>query len=277
MSSLIFEKGWKGQEIRRLQSSLGGLKVDGDFGSLTEQALKDYQASEGLNPDGRCGPKTRKHLGVEVYAGIDVSKWNKIKDWNKMKLSGLAEFCWIKLTEGNDYLCPMFKNHAAAAKQAQIPHGAYHFARPDLHLDPHREVKNFVANCPIESGSLRPVLDFEKAGDHSPDSIRNWVLTFLQEFEQQSGVRPIVYTGGNMTKYYLMRDTTGIDDYTLWHAYYPRGRDLSKGIKKDRLGGWKEWRVWQWTGSGQFPGCGSKIDRNWLVGGQSAFDEILVK
>ena len=79
-----------------------------------------------------------------------------------------------------------------------------------------------------------------------------------------------------MTKYHLRGITTGIDDYSLWHAYYPRGGDLSKGIKKDRLGGWSEWRVWQWTGSGVLEGSTGKIDRNWLVGGPSAFREIIV-
>ena len=103
----------------------------------------------------------------------------------------------------------------------------------------------------------------------------NWVLTFLQEVEAQTCVRPIIYTGGNMTKYHLKNDTTGVDDYTLWHAYYSK-KALKRGIKVDRLGSWPEWRVWQWTGSGQLDGVSGDIDRNWLVGGQQGFDDILV-
>ncbi len=80
-----------------------------------------------------------------------------------------------------------------------------------------------------------------------------------------------------MTKYHLMGDTTGIDNYTLWHAYYPRDTNLTKGIKGDRLGGWSEWRVWQWTASGTVTGISGKVDRNWLVGGKPGFDEVLVK
>ena len=275
--SFTYEKGWKGQEIRRLQAHLGEIDIDGDFGPMTEQALMDYQASSGLVTDGRCGPLTRESLGIQIYHGVDVSKWNKIDDWSKMKSSGLADFCWIKLTEGGDFLCSNFSKHKKNAQKAGIPCGSYHFARPDLNTDPHKEVENFVKNCPIEPGQLRPVLDFEKAGSHSPDSIRSWVLTFLQEFERRAGVRPVIYTGGNMTKYHLMGDTSGIDDYALWHAYYPSSKAVKNGIKPDRLGNWKEWLIWQWTGTGTVPGAIGDIDRNWLVGGQSAFDKIFVK
>tara|TARA_B100000214_G_scaffold268036_1_gene198816 strand:- start:17149 stop:17979 length:831 start_codon:yes stop_codon:yes gene_type:complete len=276
MKNWIHEIGSSGQEVRRLQSALGNIVVDGSFGPKTEQALQEYQSKNSLQVDGRSGPATRSTLEIDIYPGIDVSKWNTVSDWSTLKNSGLAEFCWIKATEGGDYMCQVFEKHAKAAASAGIPYGAYHFARPDLNDDPHREVRNFVKNCPIEKGRLRPVLDFEKAGDHSPDSIRAWVLEFLQEFEAQSGVRPIIYTGGNMTKYHLNGDTTGIDDYILWHAYYSK-KALKKGIKKDRLGGWKEWTVWQWTGSGEVPGHEGEIDRNWLVGGPSALRKIKIE
>ncbi len=274
MKHWIHERGSKGQEVKRIQKSLS-IIVDGKFGLETEESVKDFQSSQGLAVDGKVGPKTREKMEIEIFSGIDISKWNTVKDWRKVKSSGLAEFCWIKSTEGNNYLCPMFKKHLSAAKQIQIPYGAYHFARPDLHSDPFNEVKNFIKHCPIEKGNLRPVLDFERAGEHNPVSIRNWVLTFLQEFEKQSGVRPIIYTGGNMTKYHLNGDTTGIDDYMLWHAYYSK-KALKNGIKKDRLGGWREWTIWQWTAKGQIPGIPGKTDRNWLVGGIAAKEAILI-
>ena len=267
--------GYRGQEVRRLQLALGGLNADGNFGNSTLTALKDYQTQSGLLADGVSGPKTRQSLGIDIYAGIDVSKWNTITDWNKVKSSGQAEFCWIKATEGGDYLCSMYKEHLKSAESVGIPCGSYHFARPDINTDPHREVKNFIKHAHVKPGALRPVLDFEKAGTHSPDSIRDWVLTFLKEFESQSGVRPIIYIGGNMTKYHLRGDTTGIDEYLLWHAYYSK-KAFKSGIKKDRLGCWKEWKIWQYTGSGKVKGCSGPIDCNWLVGGPSALKEIKI-
>ena len=79
-----------------------------------------------------------------------------------------------------------------------------------------------------------------------------------------------------MMKYALRGDTTGMQDYTLWHALYSK-KALTQGIPSDRLGGWKEWRVWQWTGSGTVPGIKGDVDRNWLTGGKQGFEEILVK
>ena len=76
-----------------------------------------------------------------------------------------------------------------------------------------------------------------------------------------------------MVKYALNRDTTGIDEYILWHALYSK-KALTNGIPKDRLGGWKEWRIWQWTASGKVDGIKGDVDRNWLVGGSTALKSI---
>ncbi|WP_338255035.1 peptidoglycan-binding domain-containing protein [Dictyobacter halimunensis] len=39
------------------------LIVDGDFGSLTQSAVKDYQQAHGLEVDGQVGPHTWHSLG----------------------------------------------------------------------------------------------------------------------------------------------------------------------------------------------------------------------
>lgn len=41
-----------------LQTALGGLEADGVYGSKTRAAVVAYQAANGLNPDGACGPIT---------------------------------------------------------------------------------------------------------------------------------------------------------------------------------------------------------------------------
>ncbi|MCD8190541.1 MAG: peptidoglycan-binding protein [Clostridiales bacterium] len=51
-------KGDKGQQVRALQMLLGGLTVDGIFGTNTETAVKAWQNNYGLDADGICGPKT---------------------------------------------------------------------------------------------------------------------------------------------------------------------------------------------------------------------------
>lgn len=61
-------KGSKGDDVRWVQERLNcegaGLRVDGDFGPVTEAAVKEYQLRHGLVVDGITGPATRKALGA---------------------------------------------------------------------------------------------------------------------------------------------------------------------------------------------------------------------
>jgi hypothetical protein len=50
--------GSKGAEVQCLQTALGGLTVDGDFGPATKAAVMKFQTNEGLVADGIFGPKS---------------------------------------------------------------------------------------------------------------------------------------------------------------------------------------------------------------------------
>ena len=52
------KKGDKGQQVRALQKLLGGIAVDGDFGTETRAAVEAYQRQYKLDVDGIVGPKT---------------------------------------------------------------------------------------------------------------------------------------------------------------------------------------------------------------------------
>ena len=70
-------KGNKGPYVTAVQTmlknkgyDLGKWGVDGDFGSATEKAVKEFQADHGLDPDGVVGPKTYAALeeqGTNLY------------------------------------------------------------------------------------------------------------------------------------------------------------------------------------------------------------------
>src|SRR5262245_17365604 len=53
----VLEKGDNGPEVACVQSTLG-IPADGDFGSVTDAAVKGYQAATGLSADGVVGPDT---------------------------------------------------------------------------------------------------------------------------------------------------------------------------------------------------------------------------
>lgn len=59
-------RGDRGQQVKALQKLVGGLTVDGIFGTDTETAVKALQGQLGLAVDGIVGPKTwEKILGNE--------------------------------------------------------------------------------------------------------------------------------------------------------------------------------------------------------------------
>ena len=62
----VLKRGDSGMAVRLLQEKLNRhgahLKLDGDFGDGTEQALKNFQRNHNLSPDGVAGPNTRKAL-----------------------------------------------------------------------------------------------------------------------------------------------------------------------------------------------------------------------
>ena len=71
-NSSTIKKGSKGEDVNRLQKMLNelgyNLEVDGDFGTNTEKAVKDFQKKKGLNANGVVGPDTWTKLSVAVMA-----------------------------------------------------------------------------------------------------------------------------------------------------------------------------------------------------------------
>ena len=69
----VLKKGSEGDQVKALQRMLyamgyniGSNPIDGDFGSKTDAAVRDYQKKNGLTVDGIVGVKTwRKILGVD--------------------------------------------------------------------------------------------------------------------------------------------------------------------------------------------------------------------
>jgi hypothetical protein len=55
------KKGSKGPQVKEIQKALG-LKVDGQFGPGTEKAVKDFQKSKSINPNGIVDANTLKAI-----------------------------------------------------------------------------------------------------------------------------------------------------------------------------------------------------------------------
>lgn len=83
---MILKLGSRGNEVKALQEKLN-LKADGIFGPITEEAVKDFQRSNGLEVDGIVGADTLSKLNLSV---------------NKRNIKELIVHC-SATPEGKDY------------------------------------------------------------------------------------------------------------------------------------------------------------------------------
>ena len=83
---MVLKLGNRGNEVKLLQEKLN-LKADGVFGPLTEEAVKDFQRSNGLEVDGIVGDNTLSKLNLSV---------------NKRNIKELIVHC-SATPEGKDY------------------------------------------------------------------------------------------------------------------------------------------------------------------------------
>jgi lysozyme len=281
--SLLYKKGDKGQEVKRIQRAIGGITVDGDFGSKTENAVQNYQQSESLGVDGVVGPVTRRLLGIDIYSGVDVSKWNGNVPWGNVDKSKV-EYVWAKVSQGRDWYDKAREHNFEGCRANNIPVGGYHFPSPHIGKssnDPKLEVQQFIrALGPIEDDDMLPVLDLEAGVKGDPEFNRQWALSFLEEFENETGIRCAVYTAHWFVRGYMGRNMSGLTDYPLWVADYTKPYSDGGRNEPDDLCGWDEWHAWQWTSSGIIRGLTQtgirKCDRNWICGGPDSFKKLRV-
>ncbi|SES32687.1 peptidoglycan-binding protein [Salipaludibacillus aurantiacus] len=80
----ILQKGDEGETVLALQEDLHRLgyyraAIDGIFGPLTHQAVKDFQAAENILADGLAGPQTygALHLAAQAHTVTGESEQNK--------------------------------------------------------------------------------------------------------------------------------------------------------------------------------------------------------
>lgn len=67
----VLKIGNRGPAVADLQEALGAVgvydgEIDGQFGPITDSAVRTFQRTNGLTPDGIAGPATWDALGINV-------------------------------------------------------------------------------------------------------------------------------------------------------------------------------------------------------------------
>lgn len=61
----LLKRGDTGEDVKLLQKALGVTAADGNFGPKTDEAVRNFQGSHGLEIDGLVGPSTQKMIFKE--------------------------------------------------------------------------------------------------------------------------------------------------------------------------------------------------------------------
>lgn len=203
------------------------------------------------------GKVTPRHYAVH---GVDVSRWQGDIDWPKLRTQG-ANFAYIKATDGGDHLDPMFRTNWRKAKEAGLKRGAYHFFYWCRVAS--EQASWFIRNVPRDSDALPPVIDVEWNGESSckrqpsPEKVREKMQVFMDMLERHYGKRPIIYTAPD---FYDDNLRGAFTNYPFWL------RAVAQHPSKVYPG--RNWRFWQYSGSGLSQGVDGKIDLNVFHGSE---------
>lgn len=195
----------------------------------------------------------------ELAQGIDVSKAQGTVDWPSVAHAGYA-FTFIKATDGQDYVDPMFAENWEGARAAGLLRGAYHFFRAED--DPDVQAQWFWKTVGAP-GELPLVVDVEQTMGQSSSVVTSNLARFLDSLQQWTGKQPMIYTAPG---FWNGLGTSGFGGYPLWVAEY--------GVSQPVLpSGWKLWDFWQYSEKGQVPGITGNVDLDVFSGPLSALQE----
>ena len=211
--------------------------------------------------------------GFAVY-GLDVSHYTCEIDWEdvtQMNDGGRRiRFAYMRATRGLNLIDYRLSENWYNAKDAGLRRGAYHFFT--FTDDPVQQANFYLKHVKLEKGDLPPVLDIEddkKSNDNvlQKDDILRGIQTWLKVVEEQTGMRPMIYTNLDYYKRYI---SGNFPNYPIWIASY-------NNIKGVTLPDKRRWWFWQFSDEGRCNGASEHVDLNVFVGNEGQLASICKK
>jgi lysozyme len=199
-----------------------------------------------------------------LTVGVDLSKWQGAVDFAQIKAAGKT-YVFVKVSQGGDDVDPDYPRNIAAARDAGLYVGSYHFYTTDH--DAQSQFDNVVKHLDIKAGDLPLVVDIEVLSKNSLPDLAAELKVFLDLVEQKYGIKPIIYSGENFANEYLK----GFADYPLWLAEYT-GAPAPK-LPLD----WSAWTFWQHSENGSVPGVKGAVDLDRFNGTAEQIEALLVR
>lgn len=202
---------------------------------------------------------------------------NEYKDQvNFSVLAYTVDFIYLRASgsaTGRVRVDAKFVEYAKACRNFGIPSGAYHYAvasndptTADVQCDGFINALQSGYGTK-DYGDLFPVIDVEAPADKSisTTTLVNWVDRFRKRFESKTRRRLMIYTGTFFAEIYDDFKVPGkgypLSNMPLWIAMY-KEIPGNPPFPPD-LGGWKRWKLWQYTEKGNIRGVNPPVDLNW--------------
>jgi lysozyme len=205
-----------------------------------------------------------------VY-GIDVSHHQENIDWQKVanNTTPIVKFVFIKATQGETYIDPMFSENWKSVSDTKIMKGAYHYYTSNA--DPEKQAENFSNTLMLnkfDQGGDWYVLDVEENQVKQPKSeFANGLELFIGKMKQLGfTTTPFIYTATKFWNENLGNDGMGLlSQCNLWCARYYKNTGKIPPEEKDPGElpiGAENWRIWQFTDNneGSISGVSTKLD-----------------
>lgn len=206
--------------------------------------------------------------------GVDLNEYTT--GVNFRTLATTADFLYLRSSgsgSGRFREDKKFIEFARESRNYGIPVGAYHYALPSYNLlTADSQCDDFITILQRgfgnkNYGDLFPVLDVEAPVEPKmdTDALLNWVDRFRDRFEKKTRRRLMLYTGLFFIQIYNnFRKSDGtypLSNMPLWIAMY-RNIPGNPLVPPD-IGGWRRWRIWQYSENEIVNGVDNPVDANW--------------
>lgn len=217
----------------------------------SEVSLEKFTEKNGL----------KSYQAAHSAVGVDVSEFQGEIDWQQVKDSGI-EFAMLRIgyrgtTQGQLFADESFERNYEGARAVGLDVGVYFFSQATTEEEA-RDEANFVLDLlgarklqyPVAFDWELPVTESEeyRVNRVSGEDAASFGAVFCEEI-LAAGYRPMVYT--NKYCAYQFFDLNSWKDYDLWYAEYQTQPSL-----------YYEYRMWQYTESGEVPGISHPVDLN---------------
>lgn len=208
---------------------------------------------------------------VEV---VDISYWQGSVDFEQ--LGQYAQAVYIRAGYGSSGVDALVFDNVTGAEDSGMPHGLYWYVKPNNGTNWKDHIESFYSIWKDWGGQLPPVWDVEFTSLNKNDT-SNWLTKLAKNWEDKSGVAPMIYTRASWWNYHTARmDWPKTLD--LWTAHYTSASQPAIPDDWGKVANPRTWTMWQWSADGNGLGDlygveSASIDRNRFNGSIDDFNK----